>query len=148
MEHTKYREWKRRMQALQNCIYNAKVRIYIQFNGKDSSDDKSVKIGFPWHRKPGCRQALQSQKVQNLSRYVLHSKTFFALHPRFPHLFGGSFGISVSDRKQLACAAAVQICGAFCFPYTVGGLHIAEKLPFPRCRMDGIFIYSVIERFH
>ena len=75
-------------------------------------------------------------------------KNIFALHPRFPHLFGGSFGISVSDRKQQACAAAVQICGAFCFPYTAGGLHIAEKLPFPRCRMDGIFIYSVIERFH
>ena len=148
MKYTKYREWKRRMQARQNCIYNAKVRIYIQFNGKDSSDDKSVKIGYPWHRKPGWRQALQSQKMQNLSRYVLYSKTFFALHPRFPHLFGGSFGISVSDRKQQACAAAVQICGAFCFPYTAGGLHIAEKLPFPRCRMDGIFIYSVIERFH
>jgi hypothetical protein len=75
-------------------------------------------------------------------------KNIFVLHPRFPHLFGGSFGISVSDRKQQACAAAVQICGAFCFPYTAGGLHIAEKLPFPRCRMDGIFIYSVIERFH
>lgn len=74
-------------------------------------------------------------------------KNIFVLHPRFPHLFGGSFGISVSDRKQQACAAAVQICGAFCFPYTAGGLHIAEKLPFPRCRMDGIFIYSVIERF-
>lgn len=148
MKYTKYREWKRRMQARQNCIYNAKARIYIQFNGKDSSDDKSVKIGYPWHRKPGWRQALQSQKVQNLSRYVLYAKTFFVLHPRFPHLFGGSFGISVSDRKQQACAAAVQICGAFCFPYTAGGLHIAEKLPFPRCRMDGIFIYSVIERFH
>jgi hypothetical protein len=75
-------------------------------------------------------------------------KNIFALHPRFPHLFGGSFGISVSDRKQQACAAAVQICGAFCFPYTAGGLHIAEKLPFPRCRMDGIFIYNVIEPFH
>ena len=148
MEYTKYREWKRRMQARQNCIYNAKARIYIQFNGKDSSDDKSVKIGYPWHRKPGWRQALQSQKVQNLSRYVLRSKNIFALHPRFPHLFGRSFGISVSDRKQQACAAAVQICGAFCFPYTAGGLHIAEKLPFPRCRIDGIFIYSVIERFH
>jgi len=135
------------MQARQNCIYNAKARIYIQFNGKDSSDDKSVKIGYSWHRKPGWRQALQSQKVQNLSRYVLYSKTF-VLHPRFPHLFGGSFDISVSDRKQQACAAAVQICGAFCFPYTAGGLHIAEKLPFSRCRMDGIFIYSVIERFH
>lgn len=73
-------------------------------------------------------------------------KNIFVLHPRFPHLFGRSFGISVSDRKQQACAAAVQICGAFCFPYTAGGLHIAEKLPFPRCRMDGIFIYSVIER--
>lgn len=148
MEYTKYREWKRRMQARQNCIYNAKARIYIQFNGKDSSDNKSVKIGYPWHRKPGWRQALQSQKVQNLSRYVLYSKNIFVLHPRFSHLFGGSFGISVSDRKQQACAAAVQICGAFCFPYTAGGLHIAEKLPFPRCRMDGIFIYSVIERFH
>ena len=111
MKYTKYREWKRRMQARQNCIYNAKARIYIQFNG------------------PLC-------------------KNIFVLHPRFPHLFGGSFGISVSDRKQQACAAAVQICGAFCFPYTAGGLHIAEKLPFPRCRMDGIFIYSVIERFH
>ena len=76
MEYTKYREWKRRMQARQNCIYNAKSRIYIQFNGKDSSDDKSVKIGYPWHRKPGWRQALQSQKVQNLSRYVLYAKTF------------------------------------------------------------------------
>ncbi len=74
-------------------------------------------------------------------------KNIFVLHPRFSHLFGGSFGISVSDRKQQACAAAVQICGAFYFPYTAGGLHIAEKLPFPRCRMDGIFIYSVIERF-
>ena len=73
-------------------------------------------------------------------------KNIFVLHPRFPHLFGRSFGISVSDRKQQACAAAVQICGAFCFPYTAGGLHIAEKLPFPRCRMDGIFIYSVIAK--
>ena len=35
------------MQARKNCIYNAKSRIYIQFNGKDSSDDKSVKIGYP-----------------------------------------------------------------------------------------------------
>ena len=76
MEYTKYREWKRRMQARQNCIYNTKSRIYIQFNGKDSSDDKSVKIGYPSHRKPGWRQALQSQKVQNLSRYVLYAKTF------------------------------------------------------------------------
>ena len=58
-------------------------------------------------------------------------KNIFALHPRFPHLFGGSFGISVSDRKQQACAAAVQICGAFCFPYTAGGLHIAEKITVP-----------------
>ena len=148
MEYTKYREWKRRMQARQNCIYNAKVRIYIQFNGKDSSDDKSVKIGYPWHRKPGWRQALQSQKAQNLSRYVLYSKTFLLCIPDSRTCSGGSFGISVSDRKQQACAAAVQICGAFCFPYTAGGLHIAEKLPFPRCRMDGIFIYSVIERFH
>lgn len=127
MEYTKYREWKRRMQARQNCIYNAKSRIYIQFNGKDSSNDKSVKIGYPWHRKPGRRQALQSQKVQNFSRYVLCSK-HFVLHPRFPHLFGGSFGISVSDRKQQACAAAVQICGAFCFPYTAGGAAYCRKI--------------------
>lgn len=148
MEYTKYRKWKRRMQARQNCIYNAKVRIYIQFNGKDSSDDKSVKIGYPWHRKPGWRQALQSQNVQNLSRYVLYAKTFLFCIPDSRTCSGGSFGISVSDRKQQACAAAVQICGAFCFPYTAGGLHIAEKLPFPRCRMDGIFIYSAIERFH
>ena len=148
MEYTKYREWKRRMQARQNCIYNTKSRIYIQFNGKDSSDDKSVKIGYPWHRKPGWRQALQSQKVQNLSRYALYAKTFLFCIPDSRTCSGGSFGISVSDRKQQACAAAVQICGAFCFPYPAGGLHIAEKLPFPRCRMDGIFIYSVIERFH
>ena len=58
-------------------------------------------------------------------------KNIFVLHPRFPHLFGGSFGISVSDRKQQACAAAVQICGAFCFPYPAGGLHIAEKITVP-----------------
>ena len=75
-------------------------------------------------------------------------KNIFARHPRFPHLFGRSFGISVSDRKQQACAAAVQICGAFCFPYTAGGLHIAEKLPFPRCRMDGIFICGSKEQHH
>ena len=55
-------------------------------------------------------------------------KNIFALHPRFPHLFGGSFGISVSDRKQQACAAAVQICGAFCFPYTAGGAAYCRKI--------------------
>ena len=91
MEYTKYREWKRRMQARQNCIYNAKARIYIQFNGKDSSDDKSVKIGYPWHRKPGWRQALQSQKVQNLSRYVLYSKTFLLCIPDSRTCSGGVF---------------------------------------------------------
>ena len=131
MEYTKYRKWKRRMQARQNCIYNAKVRIYIQFNGKDSSDDKSVKIGYPWHGKPGWRQALQSQNVQNLSRYVLYAKTFLFCIPDSRTCSGGSFGISVSDRKQQACAAAVQICGAFCFPYTAGRLHIAEKITVP-----------------
>lgn len=52
-------------------------------------------------------------------------------NPRFPHLFGGSFGISVSDRKQQACAAAVQICGAFCFPYTAGGCILQKNYRFP-----------------
>lgn len=58
-------------------------------------------------------------------------KNIFALHPRFPHPFGGSFGISVSDRKQQACAAAVQICGAFCFPYTAGGCILQKNYRFP-----------------
>lgn len=58
-------------------------------------------------------------------------KNIFVLYPRFPHLFGGSFGISVSDRKQQACAAAVQICGAFCFPYTVGGCILQKNYRFP-----------------
>ena len=131
MGYTKYREWKRRMQARQNCIYNAKARIYIQFNGKDSSDDKSVKIGYPWHRKPGWRQTLQSQKVQNLSRYVLYTKTFLLCIPDSRTCSGGSFGISVSDRKQQACAAAVQICGAFCFSYTAGGCILQKNYRFP-----------------
>lgn len=148
MEYTKYREWKRRMQARKNCIYNAKSRIYIQFNGKDSSDDKSVKIGYPMAQEARMAAGAAKSKGSEFFPICPLFKNIFALHPRFPHLFGGSFGISVSDRKQQACAAAVQICGAFCFPYTAGGLHIAEKLPFPRCRMDGIFIYSVIERFH
>ena len=130
MGYTKYREWKRRMQARQNCIYNAKARIYIQFNGKDSSDDKSVKIGYPWHRKPGWRQTLQSQKVQNLSRYVLYEKHFCSASP-IPAPVRGSFGISVSDRKQQACAAAVQICGAFCFSYTAGGCILQKNYRFP-----------------
>lgn len=147
MEYTKYREWKRRMQARQNCIYNAKARIYIQFNGKDSSDDKSVKSAIHGTGSQDGGRRAKSKGAESFPICPLF-KNIFALHPRFPHLFGGSFGISVSDRKQQACAAAVQICGAFCFPYTAGGLHIAEKLPFPRCRMDGIFIYSVIERFH
>ena len=148
MEYTKYREWKRRMQARQNCIYNAKTRIYIQFNGKDSSDDKSVKIGYPMAQEARMAAGAAKSKGSEFFPICPLFKNIFVLHPRFPHLFGRSFGISVSDRKQQACAAAVQICGAFCFPYTAGGLHIAEKLPFPRCRMDGIFIYSVIERFH
>lgn len=50
-------------------------------------------------------------------------KNIFALHPRFPHLFGGSFGISVSDRKQQACAAAVQICGRSAFPIPQGAAY-------------------------
>lgn len=148
MEYTKYREWKRRMQARQNCIYNAKARIYIQFNGKDSSDDKSVKIGYPWHRKPGWRQALQSQKVQNLSRYVLYSKTFLLCIPDSRTCSGGVLVFPYQIENSRPVLRQLQICGAFCFPYTAGGLHIAEKLPFPRCRMDGIFIYSAIERFH
>ena len=131
MGYTKYREWKRRMQARQNCIYNAKSRIYIQFNGKDSSDDKSVKIGYPWHRKPGWRQTLQSQKVQNLSRYVLYTKTFLLCIPDSRTCSGGSFGISVSDRKQQACAAAVQIFGAFCFSYTAGSCILQKNYRFP-----------------
>ena len=124
MEYTKYREWKRRMQARQNCIYNAKARIYIQFNGKDSSDDKSVKIGYPWHRKPGWRQALQSQKAQNLSPICPLFKNIFALHPRFPHLFGGSFGISVSDRKTAGlCCGSTDLRGVLLSLYRRGAAY-------------------------
>lgn len=148
MEYTKYREWKRRMQARQNCIYNAKARIYIQFNGKDSSDDKSVKIGYPWHRKPGWRQALQSQKVQNLSRYVLYSKTFLFCIPDSRTCSGGVLVFPYQIENSRPVLRQYRFVGRSAFPIPQGGLHIAEKLPFPRCRMDGIFIYSGIERFH
>ena len=107
MEYTKYREWKRRMQARQNCIYNAKSRIYIQFNGKDSSDDKSVKIGYPMAQEARMAAGAAKSKGSEFFPICPLFKNIFALHPRFPHLFGGSFGISVSDRKQQACAAAV-----------------------------------------
>lgn len=148
MEYTKYREWKRRMQARQNCIYNAKSRIYIQFNGKDSSNDKSVKIGYPWHRKPGRRQALQSQKVQNFSRYVLCSKTFLFCIPDSRTCSGGVLVFPYQIENSRPVLWQYRFAGRSAFPIPQGGLHIAEKLPFPRCRMDGIFIYSAIERFH
>ena len=91
MEYTKYREWKRRMQASQNCIYNAKARIYIQFNGKDSSDDKSVKIGYPMAQE--ARMAAGAAKSKGAESFPICPpfKNIFALHPRFPHLFGGEF---------------------------------------------------------
>ena len=148
MEYTKYRAWKRRMQARQNCIYNAKDWIYIQYNSKGSSDDKSVKIGFPWHRKPGWRQTLQSQKMQNLSRYVLYSKTFLLCIPDSRTCSGRVLVFPYQIENSRPVLRQYRFAGRSAFPIPQGGLHIAEKLPFPRCRMDGIFIYSVIEWFH
>lgn len=58
-------------------------------------------------------------------------KNIFALHPRFPHLFGGSFCISVPDRKQQACAAAAQIAGRSAFPIPQGGCILQKNYRFP-----------------
>lgn len=123
MEYTKYREWKRRMQARQNCIYNAKVRIYIQFNGKDSSDNKSVKIGYPWHRKPGWRQALQSQKVQNLSRYVLYSKTFLFCIPDSRTCSGGVLVFPYQIENSRPVLRQYRFAGRSAFPIPQGAAY-------------------------
>lgn len=131
MEYTKYREWKRRMQARQNCIYNAKARIYIQFNGKDSSDDKSVKIGYPWHRKPGWRQALQSQKVQNLSRYVLYSKTFLLCIPDSRTCSGGVLVFPYQIENSRPVLRQYRFAGHSAFPIPQGGCILQKNYRFP-----------------
>ena len=131
MEYTKYREWKRCMQARQNCIYNAKVRIYIQFNGKDSSDDKSVKIGYPWHRKPGWRQALQSQKVQNLSRYVLYAKTFLFCIPDSRTCSGGVLVFPYQIENSRPMLRQYRFAGRSAFPIPQGGCILQKNYRFP-----------------
>ena len=135
-------------------VYESPVEDAPAVPGKEGGPSNPSASKSPKSRMKPCSSPfldfpnLAEPNLEKATQQNTNKQNIFVLHPRFPHLFGRSFGISVSDRKQQACAAAVQICGAFCFPYTAGGLHIAEKLPFPRCRMDGIFIYSVIERFH
>lgn len=127
-------------------VYITQNLEYIQFNGKDSSDDKSVKIGYPWHRKPGWRQALQSQKAQNLSRYVLYAKTFlFCIHDSRT-CSGGVLVFPYQIENSRPVLRQYRFAGRSAFPIPQGGCILQKKLPFPRCRMDGIFIYSGIER--
>ena len=131
MEYTKYREWKRRMQARQSCIYSAKTRIYIQFNGKDSSNDKSVKIGYPWHRKPGRRQALQSQKVQNLSRYVLYAKTLLLCIPDSRTCSGGVLVFPYQIENSRPVLRQYRFAGRSAFPIPQGGCILQKNYRFP-----------------
>lgn len=119
------------MQARQNCIYNAKSRIYIQFNGKDSSDDKSVKIGYPWHRKPGWRQALQSQKVQNLSRYVLYSKTFLLCIPDSRTCSEGVLVFPYQIENSRPVLRQYKFAGRSAFPIPQGGCILQKNYRFP-----------------
>jgi hypothetical protein len=131
MKYTKYREWKRRMQARQSCIYSAKTRIYIQFNGEDSSDDKSVKIGYPWHGKPGWRQALQSQKVQNLSRYVLYAKTLLLCIPDSRTCSGGVLVFPYQIENSRPVLQQYKFAGRSAFPIPQGGCILQKNYRFP-----------------
>lgn len=119
------------MQARQNCIYNAKARIYIQFNGKDYSDDKSVKIGYPWNRKPGWRQALQSQKVQNLSRYVLYTKTFLLCIPDSRTCSGGVLVFPYQIENSRPVLRQYRFAGSSAFPIPQGGCILQKNYRFP-----------------
>ena len=112
-------------------VYNAKSRIYIQFNGKDSSDDKSVKIGYPWHRKPGWRQALQSQKVQNLSRYVLYSKTFLLCIPDSRTCSGGVLVFPYQIENNRSVLRQYRFAGRSAFPIPQGGCILQKNYRSP-----------------
>lgn len=108
-----------------------KTRIYIQFNGKDSSDDKSVKIGYPWHRKPGWRQALQSQKVQNLSRYVLYSKTFLLCIPDSRTCSGGVLVFPYQIENSWPVLRQYRFAGRSAFPIPQRGCILQKNYRFP-----------------
>lgn len=104
-------------------VYITQKLEYIQFNGKDSSDDKSVKIGYPWHRKSGWRQALQSQKVQNLSRYVLYSKTFLLCIPDSRTCSGGVLVFPYQIENSRPVLRQYRFAGRSAFPIPRGAAY-------------------------
>jgi hypothetical protein len=65
-----------------------KSRIYIQFNGKDSSDDKSVKSAIHGTGSQDGGRRCKVKRCRIFPDMSSMQKHFFVLHPRFPHLFG------------------------------------------------------------
>ena len=126
MEYTKYREWKRRMQARKNCIYNAKSRIYIQFNGKDSSDDKSVKIGYPMAQE--ARMAAGAAKSKGSEFY---SKTFLLCIPDSRTCSGGVLVFPYQIENSRPVLRQYRFAGRSAFPIPQGGCILQKNYRFP-----------------
>ena len=131
MEYTKYREWKRCMQARQNCIYNAKARIYIQFNGKDSSDDKSVKSAS---RGTGSQDGGRRCKVKRCRIFPDMSSTqkhFLLCIPDSRTCSGGVLVFPYQIENSRPVLRQYRFAGRSAFPIPQGGCILQKNYRFP-----------------